>query len=90
MIDDIIFSPEFTDYRRLEVEAAAKIVRQFINGTVSSDTFVGAMKMFKAIVNIPNDIAKTEEAKTRAKELRDKMLSEFEASLIRRYLREEA
>jgi len=89
MIDDILFTPEFSDYRRLEVEAAAKIVRQFINGTVSPYTFTGAMKMFRAIVNVPVDIATTDEAKAKAKELRDKMLSEFETSLIRRYLREE-
>jgi hypothetical protein len=56
---------------------------------VSPEKFMGAMEMLKAIIRIPNDVAKTEEATAQADRLTSTMLAQVEASLLRRYITED-
>lgn len=89
MTDDVLFVPDFADYRLMEVEKAAQIIKQLMHDKVSPEYCAGAMKMLRTIINLPMDVGKTKEAKEQAEMLRDKMLAQFEASLIRKCIVEE-
>jgi len=89
MTDDILFIPDFADYRLMEVEKGAQVIKQLLHDKISPDQCAGAMKMLRAIINMPTDNAKTKEAKEQAEMLRAKMLAQFEATLIRKCIVEE-
>jgi len=73
----------------MEVEKAAQIIKQFMHDKVSPEYCAGAMKMLKAVINLPLEGAKTKEAKEQAEMLRAKMLAQFEATLIKKCIVEE-
>ena len=83
---DEYFSEEFESYRKLEIEKGINVLHGVISGMNTPDFMKGAMWMLKAIINLPEDMAKTKEAKERAAFLKGKMLGEFEAGMIRKFL----
>jgi hypothetical protein len=89
MTDDVLFVPDFADYRILEAEKGVKIIRQMMHDKVSPERFMGAMEMLKGIIRIPNDVAKTKEAQAQADSLTNKMFAQVEASLLRKYITED-
>ena len=86
MAEDYLFIEEFAAYRLAEVEEGTTVLRQLASGTVSPDYFKGAAQMLRMIINLPVKMAKGTEAEERAALLRDKMLGEFEAKMMRKFM----
>ena len=85
-MEDYLFIQEFAEYRQMEVEEGTAFLRQCAAGTASPEFFQGAMQMLRSIINLPVKAAKTKEAQERAEMLRDKMLGEFEAKMMRKFM----
>ena len=67
---DLLFSDEFSDYRRAEMAMGARIVSGLLSKEdVSKDYLKGALDMLRLITCLPFDYAKTEEAKENMKAL---------------------
>jgi hypothetical protein len=86
MMDDTIFIEEFIEYRRVEAEKGAAILRQLMFGQTNPEFFAGAMHMLKAIINLPLEVSKTDEAQKRAEECKVDMLAAFESKMMRKVL----
>jgi hypothetical protein len=56
MTDDVLFVPDFADYRILEAQKGAKLIHQMIQEKVTPEFFNGAMRMLKGIINVPKQM----------------------------------
>jgi hypothetical protein len=86
---DEIFTDDFPAYRKKEIEVAAEVVSMFIRRGESSEYIKGAMEMFRKILNIPVETAKTKEQKEFIRRRIDEDFAKFEVEYLRRALRDE-
>ena len=86
MTEDYLFLDKFAQYRMAEMEEGTSLLRGCMSGNVGPEFLQGAMTMLRAIINLPVKNAKTKEAEERATLLRDKMLGEFEAKMMRKFM----
>lgn len=90
-MDNVFFIEEFVDYRKKEAEEAAALIRKLLKDSpqISGDYFKGAMFMLSAIINLPVKLAKDEKEMERAKQVKEQMLNQLEAKLMRKFLEED-
>jgi hypothetical protein len=82
-VSDLLFSNDFQEYRLLELEAAARIVFGMNKGLYPPEYCRGALDLLKAIVKIPEAMAKTNEQKAVASQMIEKALKTFEVKYVR-------
>jgi hypothetical protein len=88
-MSDILFDDEFVKYHELMITAASSFVRQEREGICTPDVIKGALAMFKAIMRIPLDMAKTGEQQAQAQKLIDRALAQYETKTMRAIIKDE-
>jgi hypothetical protein len=88
-MSDILFDDEFTKYHELMIEKASGFIRKEREGLDKHDYTTGALAMFKEIMKIPREMAKTEEQTVQAQRLLDKALALYETKTMRSIVKDE-
>lgn len=84
-----VLSSDFPAYRRAEIEVAASFIKGLRVGTENNDYCKGAMDLFRKIINIPWDAAKTkEQSEIISKRINDDF-ARFEAEYLRKAVRDD-
>lgn len=85
---DLLFSEEFSAYRKLEIAEAVKIIADIFNDTLDPAYIKGALAMLKKILFLPRSMAHSEEAQELASLNIERDLKEFEVKFLRRVIEE--
>ena len=87
---DEIFSGDFPEYRQREIEIAASFVSIASIQREGNDYIRGALDMFRKILNIPVEFAKTNEQKEIIGKMVDRDFAIFEIEYLRKAVRNES
>ena len=90
MNQEVLFSEEWQDYRRLEIEAGMSFVHEIWNRNADPVYIRGAVDMLRKIIQIPEKAAKTDEAKMAAAALIQSAMHKVEMDLMRKFLTAQA
>jgi hypothetical protein len=84
---DLLFSDEFSDYRKVEIaQGAGFLANTLWADEVNKDYLKGALDMLRFIIRIPMDYAVTEEAQENMKTLVARDLGIVEGMILKKYV----
>jgi hypothetical protein len=84
---DEVFSMDFPAYRKKEIEIAASFVSIAVIEREGNEYVRGAMEMFRKILNVPKDLALSEEQKMIVAQMLDKDFAQFQIEFLRKAVR---
>ena len=89
-MQDLLFNEDWQDYRQREIEIGAGYVHEIWKTNADPQYIRGAVEMLRRIVRIPEDMAKTDEAKQAAAALIQTAMHKVDMSILRKMLTGEA
>ncbi len=85
-----IFSDDFPEYRKMEIEKMAEVFSYVIrNGGSHPEYIRGAMHMARIVLNIPKNLARTPEQIEFISKRLEEDFARFEVEYLRRAIRDE-
>lgn len=85
-MQDLIFDKNIARYRQEEIEEGAKIASDIFKANMEPAFIKGAMHILKKILHLPQQFAKTKEAKETADNMVAKDLKEFHSRFVRLFV----
>ena len=83
---EIIFTDEFKEYRKRQVEEIAIMVGAELNTTVNSDRLNGLLDMAKRIIKLPSILIKDEKQDLKLNKLLTEDLTDLTIKIVREKL----
>jgi hypothetical protein len=85
-VQEILFSEEWQAYRELEIKVGARIIHRIWNDNADPSYLKGAIDMLRMMLQIPTEMAKTDEAKAAAAALIQTAMHKVDMDLLRKMM----